>query len=68
MLVLSRKLEQRIVLGDGIRITVVAIEGGRVRLGIEAPPQVAVVRAEIAGEGGGPSRPDRRGPAGPRRT
>lgn len=64
MLILSRTQEQRIMLGDDIRITVVAIEGGRVRLGIEAPARIPVVRAELAGDGE-QGRPPRRGPNGP---
>ena len=47
MLILSRKRSEQIVIGDGIVITVVAIRGGNVRLGIEAPPNVAVHREEI---------------------
>lgn len=48
MLVLSRKTGERILLGDDIRITVVRISGGGVRLGIEAPADVAVVREEVS--------------------
>ena len=48
MLVLSRKVGERILLGDNIRITVVRVSGGGVRLGIEAPSDVAVVREEVA--------------------
>ena len=48
MLVLSRKVGERILLGDKIRITVVRVSGGGVRLGIEAPSDVAVVREEVA--------------------
>ena len=47
MLVLSRKVGERILLGNDIRITVVRISGGGVRLGIEAPADVAVVREEV---------------------
>lgn len=47
MLVLSRKVGERILLGDDIRITVVRVSGGGVRLGIEAPADVAVVREEV---------------------
>jgi carbon storage regulator len=47
MLVLSRKLNQRIVIGDSIVLTVVKIQGNIVRLGIEAPPEVEVVRDEL---------------------
>lgn len=47
MLVLSRKVGQTIVIDGGIRVTVVAVEDDRVRLGIEAPREVAVWRQEI---------------------
>jgi carbon storage regulator len=47
MLVLSRKIHQEIVIGDGISITIVAIRGKQVRLGIKAPPQVAIRRDEL---------------------
>jgi carbon storage regulator len=47
MLVLSRKLGEVIVIGDSIRITVVEIRGGKVRLGVVAPDEVIVNRQEI---------------------
>ena len=47
MLVLSRKLGEEIVIGTNIRITVVAIKGGNVRLGIAAPKEVVVDRQEV---------------------
>jgi carbon storage regulator len=47
MLVLSRKLGERILIGDRIVVTVVKLENGRVRLGIEAPPETTVFREEI---------------------
>ena len=47
MLVLSRKVGERILLGDKIRITVVRVSGGGVRLGIEAPSDISVVREEV---------------------
>ena len=47
MLVLSRKLGERIVIGDRIVVTVVRLDHGQVRLGIEAPREIAVFREEI---------------------
>ena len=52
MLVLSRKLMERIIIDGGISITVVRLEGGQVRLGIEAPRNISVVRAELLPDGG----------------
>jgi carbon storage regulator len=49
MLVLSRKLSQQILIASDIRITVVKIEGNHVRLGIEAPPGVSILREELVG-------------------
>jgi carbon storage regulator len=50
VLVLSRKPGERILIGDKISITVVKIGHGGVRIGIEAPPELAVVREELAEE------------------
>lgn len=47
MLVLSRKLREAVVIGDAVRVTVLGISGGRVRLGVAAPAQVPVDRAEV---------------------
>jgi carbon storage regulator CsrA len=47
MLVLSRKLGQQIRIGDQITLTVVKTKGNTVRIGIEAPKDVRVVRAEL---------------------
>jgi carbon storage regulator len=47
MLVLTRKLLEKLYIGDDICVTVVRLEGGQVRLGIDAPREVAVVRAEL---------------------
>jgi carbon storage regulator len=47
MLVLSRKESERIRLGDSIVITIVRVSGDKVRLGIEAPPNVLVLRDEL---------------------
>ncbi len=47
MLVLTRMLGERIIIGDDVVITVVDIGRGKVRLGIEAPKQVPVYREEL---------------------
>ena len=47
MLVLSRKESERIRLGNNIIVTVVRVSGDRVRIGIEAPPDVIVLRDEL---------------------
>jgi carbon storage regulator len=47
MLVLSRKESQRIRLGDSIVVTIVKISGDKVRVGIEAPSEVLVLRDEL---------------------
>ncbi|MCG8583988.1 MAG: carbon storage regulator, partial [Pirellulales bacterium] len=51
MLVLSRKERQRIKLGESIVVTVVRVSGDRVRLGIEAPSDVVVLREELDDDG-----------------
>ena len=47
MLVLSRKKDEKIVIGDNITLMVIDIRGDKVRLGIEAPKDVAVHRQEV---------------------
>ena len=47
MLVLSRKTNQGLWIGDHIYVTVLAIERGRVKLGIEAPDEVRIDREEL---------------------
>lgn len=47
MLVLSRKKNEKIVIGDDVVITVVEIHGDKVRLGIEAPKEITVHRQEV---------------------
>ena len=48
MLVLSRKIGQKIHIGDDITICIVGIDGGQVKIGIDAPKSVRVDREEIA--------------------
>ncbi len=47
MLILSRKPNERLLIGDDIVVTVLEVQRGTVRLGVEAPPAVAVDREEI---------------------
>ena len=47
MLVLTRKLMEKLYIGADVCVTVVRLEGGQVRLGIEAPREISVVRAEL---------------------
>jgi carbon storage regulator len=47
MLVLSRKCDQSLLVGDNIVLTVLSIDGDRVKLGIEAPRSVSVLRQEV---------------------
>lgn len=48
MLVLSRKIDERIHIGENIVVTVLAIRGNRVRLALSAPGDVKILRGEIA--------------------
>jgi carbon storage regulator len=48
MLVLSRKLDESIIIGHEITVTVLEVRGNRIRLGIEAPQQVPVRRRELS--------------------
>ncbi len=60
MLVLSRKPGEEIVIGGSIKLTIISIKPGRVKVGIEAPPDVDIRRAELPAEpkpGSPPVRP-----------
>ncbi len=48
MLVVTRKIGERIFIGDKVVVTVVKIGNGGVRIGVEAPPEMAIVREELA--------------------
>lgn len=52
MLVITRRIEESFVIGGNIRVMVLAIEGGRVKLGIDAPRIVSVMRAELLNQAG----------------
>ncbi len=47
MLVLSRKLSESILIEGGIKITVVEVRGNQIRLGIEAPKELGIMREEL---------------------
>ena len=47
MLVLSRKVGERIVIGDTVIVQVLAVRRGQIRLGISAPPSVSIRREEL---------------------
>ncbi len=47
MLVLTRKQQQQIQIGDGITVTVLKVKGNTVRIGIDAPSDVKIVRSEL---------------------
>jgi carbon storage regulator len=47
MLVLTRKVGQRVLIGDNVAVTIVRVSQGTVRLGIEAPPETPIVREEL---------------------
>lgn len=58
MLVLSRQRDEKIVIGDGIVITVVDIRGDKVRLGIDAPSSLPIHREEVYRQISGKSASD----------
>ena len=49
MLVLTRKPGERIVIDDRITVTVLEVQGNQIRLGIEAPKEIPVMREELIG-------------------
>jgi carbon storage regulator len=48
MLVLSRKVGERVVIAGQIVVGILGVSGRQIRLGIEAPPEVTILRAELA--------------------
>ena len=62
MLILTRRIGESVVIGDNIKLTVLGVKGSQVRIGIDAPKNVAVHREEIydriKGEGSEPEKAD----------
>ncbi len=56
MLVLTRKQDEGILIGRDILVTVISIDGDKIRLGIEAPKEVRVIREELIAEIGQENR------------
>lgn len=56
MLVLSRKVGEKILIGDNISVTVVRVAQGIVRIGVEAPQETPIVREEIKDQVAGNSK------------
>lgn len=50
MLVLTRRAEERIHIGDNIVVTIVSVDRGKVRVGIEAPSTIPIMREELLDE------------------
>jgi carbon storage regulator len=61
MLVLSRKQSQQVTIGPDIRITIVKLERNQVRLGIDAPRSLTVLRAELGARGDAENGTDQAG-------
>jgi carbon storage regulator len=59
MLVLSRKIEESVIIDGTIVVTVLGIEGDRVKLGILAPPEVTILRQEVRDRATGQPPPPR---------
>ena len=47
MLILTRKVDESLIVGDEVKVTVLGIKGGQVRIGITAPRDIAVHRQEV---------------------
>jgi len=50
MLVLTRKLGEKVVIDQNITLTILEVTGGKVKLGIDAPPEVSILRSELVRE------------------
>lgn len=50
MLILSRKLDESIIIGDNIEVKIISIDKGMVKIGIEAPSSISILRSELVKE------------------
>jgi carbon storage regulator CsrA len=61
MLILSRKAGEKLVIAECVTVTVLEVLGNRIRIGIEAPDRVRVLRGELAGAPESPGLPPAQG-------
>ena len=52
MLILTRRIDEALLIGDDVKVVVLSVKGNQVRLGIEAPKDVHIVRSELLEEEG----------------
>ena len=52
MLILTRRINEALVIGDNVTVTVLGVKGNQVRIGVDAPKGVSVQREELARKGG----------------
>lgn len=65
MLILTRRVGESLIIGDDVTVSVLSVKGNQVRIGIDAPKDVNIVREELLKNGinSGPNSPDSETPA-----